>query len=153
MKNIIFNKLTIKNFLSIGPDPIVIDFKEGINYITGENLDVQGTNNGSGKSSIIDAFNFAIFGESLREVNLNQLTNNLSRKQTEVILEFTCDSPRGKNNFKITRTLSPSSCTVQKDGRDKTRDSISNTTKYILEVLSATPDVFNNSIHGSKKTR
>jgi exonuclease SbcC len=146
MKNIIFNKLTIKNFLSIGPDPIVIDFKEGINYITGENLDVQGTNNGSGKSSIIDAFNFAIFGESLREVNLNQLTNNLSRKQTEVILEFTCESSRGKNNFKITRTLSPSSCTVQKDGRDKTRDSISNTTKYILEVLSATPDVFKNCI-------
>lgn len=49
MKTITFKKLTIKNFLSIGSEPTEINFKEGVNYITGENLDVPGTNNGSGK--------------------------------------------------------------------------------------------------------
>lgn len=146
MKIITFKKLTVRNFLSIGSDPIEINFKEGVNYITGENLDVPGTNNGSGKSTIIDAFNFAIFGDSLRSLNKNQIVNNLTNGLTQVILEFNCNSPKGNNNFKIIRELNPSSCIVEKDGCDKTRDSIPNTTKYILEVLSGSQDVFKNCI-------
>lgn len=100
----------------------------------------------SHNSTIIDAFNFAIFGDSLRTLNKNQIVNNLTNGSTQVILEFNCDSPRGNNDFKVIRELNPSSCRVEKDGRDKTRDSIPNTTKYILEVLSGSQEVFRNCI-------
>ncbi len=146
MKNITFKKLSIKNFLSIGDTPVEIDIKEGINFITGENLDVPGTKNGLGKSSVSDALNFAIFGDSLRNLKKDQMVNNITKNTTEVILEFNCNSPKGNNNFVITRTLNPSSLKVLKDGRDKTRDSIPNTTKYILEVLGANQDIFKNCI-------
>lgn len=146
MKIITFKKLSIKNFFSIGSEPIEITFKEGVNYITGENLDVINTKNAIGKSSIIDAFNFAIFGSSLRRLNKEQIVNNLSTGSTEVILQFNCNSPKGNNDFKIIRTLNPSNLYVEKDGRDKTRDSIPNTNKYIAEVLSAAQDVFKNCI-------
>lgn len=146
MKKITFNKISIKNFLSIGETPVVIDFKKGINIITGENDDIPGTKNGIGKSSIIQAFNFAIFGETLVKLNKDQIVNNVTNGKTEVILEFNCNSPRGNNNFKVTRTANPSSLTVLKDGKDKTRDSIPNSTKYLAEVLSASQDIFKNCI-------
>jgi DNA repair exonuclease SbcCD ATPase subunit len=56
------------------------------------------------------------------------------------------DSPRGNNKFHIIRTLSPTKVQVYKDGVDKTRDSLANTTKYICEVLSASPAIFQNCV-------
>jgi AAA15 family ATPase/GTPase len=66
MKNINFRKITIKNFLSVGPEPVVLDIKEGLNIITGYNRDEEGTRNGVGKSLIVDALYFTIFGNTLR---------------------------------------------------------------------------------------
>lgn len=146
MKNISFKKISIKNFLSIGETPVEIDFKSGVNFITGENLDVPETKNAIGKTTITQAFNFAIFGNSLKNLTKDQMVNNITKGKTEVILSFRCESPKGNNDFVITRTLNPSSLKVTKDGRDKTRDSIPNTTKYILEVLSATQEIFRNCI-------
>ena len=146
MKKITFKRLSIKNFLSIGNDPVVLNFKPGLNLITGVNIDVPGTKNGVGKSSIIQAFNFVIFGETLSKLTKDQTVNNITNGKAEVVLEFTCDSPKGKNEFKVTRTVNPSSLKVLKDGNDKTRDSIPNTTKYILEVLSANVDIFKNCV-------
>lgn len=146
MKNISFKKISIKNFLSVGETPVEIDFKSGVNFITGENLDVPETKNAIGKTTITQAFNFAIFGNSLKNLTKDQMVNNITKGKTEVILSFRCESPKGNNDFVITRTLNPSSLKVTKDGRDKTRDSIPNTTKYILEVLSATQEIFRNCI-------
>lgn len=146
MKNIFFKKISIKNFLSIGETPVEIDFKTGVNFITGENLDVPETKNAIGKTTITQAFNFAIFGNSLKGLTKDQMVNNITKGKTEVTLSFRCESPKGNNDFIITRTLNPSSLKVLKDGRDKSRDSIPNTTKYILEVLSATQEIFKNCI-------
>lgn len=146
MKNISFQSISIKNFLSIGEQPFNITFNKGVNLITGENLDVPDTKNGIGKSAIPCAFNFAIFGDALRNIKKDQMVNNITKGTTEVILKFNCDSPKGNNNFIIKRTLNPSSLQVLKDGRDKTRDSIPNTTKYILEVLGANQAIFENCI-------
>lgn len=146
MKNIFFKKISIKNFLSIGETPVEIDFKTGVNFITGENLDVPETKNAIGKTTITQAFNFAIFGNSLKGLTKDQMVNNITKGKTEVTLSFRCESPKGNNDFIITRTLNPSSLKVLKDGRDKSRDSIPNTTKYILEVLSATQEIFKNCV-------
>ena len=146
MKFITFKKIQIKNFLSIGEESVVIEFKPGVNFITGTNSDVPGTKNGVGKSSIVAAFSFAIFGKTLKDLAIRNIPNNLVKGTTQVILEFNCNSTKGNNNFKIIRELNPSSLKVFKDGRDKTRDSIPNTTTYILEVLSTSQEVFKNCI-------
>lgn len=146
MKKITFNKISIKNFLSIGETPVKIDFKTGVNFITGENRDVPETKNAIGKTTITQAFNFAIFGNSLKGLTKDQMVNNITKGKTEVVLSFRCESPKGNNDFIITRTLNPSSLKVTKDGRDKSRDSIPNTTKYILEVISGTQEIFKNCV-------
>ena len=68
MKKINFTKLTVKNFLSIGNEPVVINFKQGLNVIQGINRDEDDIHNGVGKSSILSAFYFAIFGNTMREL-------------------------------------------------------------------------------------
>jgi hypothetical protein len=49
MKSIIFDSVEIKNFLSIGNDPVVVNFKTGLNIVTGKNLDQEDRQNGIGK--------------------------------------------------------------------------------------------------------
>jgi len=67
MLQVIFKKLSIKNFLSIGDEPIEVDFKTGLNIITGKNYDKLDRRNGVGKSTIVDALHFAIFGWFFRQ--------------------------------------------------------------------------------------
>jgi DNA repair exonuclease SbcCD ATPase subunit len=64
-----FKKLKITNFLSIGDVPVEINFDTGINVITGINYDKEDSKNGVGKSTIIDALYFALFGSTIRELN------------------------------------------------------------------------------------
>jgi DNA repair exonuclease SbcCD ATPase subunit len=146
MKKVNFNKLSIVNFLSVGEEPVTIEFSKGLHVITGKNKDKPDRRNAIGKSTIADALYFAIFGETLRELKKDLVPNNLTNGKTHVELDFELDSPRGKNNYKIIRTLSPSKVFIFKDGVDRTRDSIKNTTAYINRVLSASPSIFQNCV-------
>lgn len=146
MKTINFTRIAIQNFLSIGEEPVVVNFKCGLHVLTGKNIDKPERRNAVGKSTIADSLYFAIFGETLREIKKDLIVNNITGGKTHVELDFEVDSPRGNNKFKVIRTLSPTKLTVLKDGNDKTRDSISNTTKYICEVLSASPAIFQNCV-------
>ena len=65
MRKVTFKSLSIRNFLSVGDSPVIIDFKDGINLITGRNLDKPDAKNGAGKSTIIDAFSFAPHGNGV----------------------------------------------------------------------------------------
>ena len=67
MKYITFNRVNIKNFLSVGETPVSIDFNKGLNIITGHNKDKLDRRNGVGKSTIADSIYFYIFGNTLRE--------------------------------------------------------------------------------------
>jgi len=146
MKKVNFKKLSIVNFLSVGEEPVTIEFSKGLHVITGKNKDKPDRRNAIGKSTIADALYFAIFGETLRELKKDLVPNNLTNGKTHVELDFELDSPRGKNNYKIVRTLSPSKVFIFKDGVDRTRDSIKNTTAYISRVLSASPSIFQNCV-------
>lgn len=146
MKNVIFKKITIQNFLSIGEEPVVVEFNKGLHVLTGRNLDKPDRQNAVGKSSVADGIYFAIFGDTLREIKKELIINNVTGGKTHVELEFDVNSNKGNNSFKIIRTLSPNKVYVYKDGIDKTRDSIANTTKYICDVLSASPSIFQNCV-------
>ena len=88
MKKIIFKKISVKNFLSVGSEPVVIDFKSGLHIITGLNKDKEDRRNGVGKSTIADAIYFAIFGDTLRELKKEHIVNNTNRENCEIILDF-----------------------------------------------------------------
>lgn len=147
MKRINFTKLTIKNFLSVGNEPVTVNFKSGINIIRGINRDEEDIFNGCGKSSVISAFYFAIFGEALVELPNKFLINRKIGKGAVVRLEFEdISSKRGEEYFVIERTLGPNKCRVWKNDIEKTKSSIAETNKYILEVLSADEEIFKNCI-------
>jgi DNA repair exonuclease SbcCD ATPase subunit len=146
MKKVNFTKISIQNFLSVGEEVVSVEFKEGLHILTGNNKDKPDRQNAVGKSTVADAIYFAIFGETLREIKKDLITNNITGGKTQVELTFEVDSPKGNNKFHIVRTLSPTKVSVYKDGVDKTRDSIANTTKYISDVLSASPAIFQNCV-------
>ena len=146
MKRVNFKKLSLINFLSVGDEPVTIEFRKGLHVITGKNKDKPDRRNAIGKSTIADALYFAIFGETLRELKKDLIPNNLTNGKTHVELDFELDSSKGTNNYKIIRTLSPSKVLIFKDGVDRTRDSIKNTTTYINQVLSASPSIFQNCV-------
>jgi exonuclease SbcC len=146
MKKVNFTKISIQNFLSVGEEVVSVDFKKGLHILTGNNRDKPDRQNAVGKSTVADAIYFAIFGETLREIKKDLITNNITGGRTQVELTFEVGSPKGTNKFHIVRTLSPTKVSVYKDGIDKTRDSIANTTKYISDVLSASPAIFQNCV-------
>lgn len=146
MKHIDFKKLSIVNFLSVGKEPVVIHFEEGINIITGTNKDMSDRRNGVGKSTIADALYFAIFGETIREIKKNFIGNSITSGTCAVELEFKVNTPGASNDYRVVRTLNPSKCYLFKDGEDITRDSMANTTQYLNELIEATPSIFQNCV-------
>jgi DNA repair exonuclease SbcCD ATPase subunit len=146
MKKIIFNTLTIKNFLSIGETPVKINFKSGLHGITGINKDQFDRRNGVGKSTIPDALYFALFGTTIRELKKEFIINNITGKTCEVSLLFSIIKGKEKTNYEIIRTLEPSKCMLYQNDRDITRDSIVNTTQYICELIQCTPEIFQNCV-------
>ena len=146
MKQVDFKKISIKNFLSVGTEPVVIDFNPGLHIITGINKDKQDRRNGVGKSTIADAIHFAIFGGTIRELKKENIVNNLIGRDGEVILEFSITDNEHSIEYKIIRTLEPSKCYLYIDGEDKTRDTMIHTTEYICDLLNTSQDIFQNCV-------
>ena len=74
---ILFKKIRWKNFLSTGTHYNEIDFtKNGTNLIVGTN--------GAGKSTVLDALTFALFGKPFRKINKPQLVNSTNEKDCKV---------------------------------------------------------------------
>lgn len=85
------NTLTIKNFLS-HKDSTVALANRGVVLLEGENRD-RGGSNGAGKTSIIDALYWGLFGQALRPVNLKDLSYK-GKGNLEVLLTLTLDDGR-----------------------------------------------------------
>lgn len=146
MKYVNFNRLSIKNFLSVGEEPVIVTFPRGLNIITGYNKDKSDRRNGVGKSTIADALFFSIYGTTIREIKKDNMPNNITSGKTEVSIEFSVKQDNTLTEYKITRLLNPSKCYIYKNGDDVTRDSINNTTKYVSDLISSSPEVFQNCV-------
>ena len=114
MKKVVFKTLKVKNFLSIGKTPVSVDFQKGLNIITGINKDLMDRQNGTGKSSLVDSFYFALFGETTRGLKKEFVVNNLTNESAEVSLTFSID----KNEYEIIRTIKPSKLNLFENGVD-----------------------------------
>lgn len=147
MKHINFKNLTIQNFFSVGETPVEINFEPGLHVITGINKDRIDRKNGVGKSTIADAFYFAIFGKTIRDITKKELiVNNLTDGTCVVTLTFDIISPEDNGSYKIVRQLKPSRLSLERNGVDITRDSIINTTDYISDLISANSEIFKNCV-------
>jgi len=147
MKYINFQNIKIKNFLSVGSTPVEVGFNKGLHIITGINKDKEDRRNGVGKSTIADAIYFAVFGDTLRDLKKDHIINNINKKNCEVELDVTIKNYSNETEkLKIIRTLEPSKCFVYVNGEDKTRDSIANTTNFILKKFACTPEIFQNCV-------
>lgn len=146
MKRINFNHISIRNFLSIGNEPVKINFTPGLHIITGINRDKPDRQNGIGKTSVVESIYFAIFGKTIRDIRKDLIANNCSNESCEVILDFTVDELGSFNSYTVTRTLNPTKLYLYKNGKDETRDTMKNTEAEIANILSATPSIFENCV-------
>jgi DNA repair exonuclease SbcCD ATPase subunit len=146
IKRVLFEKLEIKNFLSVGNDPVVVNFVPGVNVITGINKDQPDRRNGIGKSTITDAFSYALLGTTIRDLKKEFITNNVTNKTAEITLTFSVAAGNQVKRYELYRSIDPSKCVLYEDGIDITRDSMVNTTDYLSQILNITPEIFQNCI-------
>lgn len=146
MKQVNFKRVAIQHFLSVGEEPVVVDFSKGLHVITGINKDKPDRRNAIGKSTIADSIYFAIFGDTLRELKKDLIPNNITGGKTHVELDFEIVTSKETNKYKVIRHLNPSKVLIFKDEVDITRDSIANTNKFICDITSATPSIFQNCV-------
>lgn len=145
MNKILFRSLFIKNFLSIGDNPIEIDFQKGINLITGENLD-NNTRNGVGKSSLIEAIYWCLFGKTIRDIKNDKIVHSHGKNACEVVLKLQIQNNKNSVEYSIKRCLNPSKVQVFCDDKDVTLSTIPNNDDFIKKVLHANEELFNNAV-------
>ena len=119
---IVFKKLSWKNFLSTGNQPnTVLLNKSTTTLIIGKN--------GEGKSTILDALCFALFGKPFRNINKNQMINSINGKNALVDIEFSI----GQKEYKIVRGIKPNVFEIWLDGEMVNQDAASKDYQKILE--------------------
>lgn len=103
---VIFEKIKFRNILSYGNAWTEFDFRSGLNLIKAQN--------GSGKSALIDAMTFALFGKPYRGIKMGQLINNINEKDLEVVINFSIDG----NRYEMCRGLKPAKFYIKKNGEN-----------------------------------
>ena len=102
---ITFEKIRWKNFLSTGNQYIEIDFlKSDTTLII--------VANGAGKSTVLDALTFSLFGKPFRKINKPQLINTTNEKDGRVEVEFAVNG----NEWKVVRGIKPNIFKIEKNG-------------------------------------
>ena len=83
--------LTVKNFMSVGNATQAIDFdRSDLTLVLGENLDLggDGSRNGTGKTTIINALSYSLYGQALSNIRKDNLVNKTNAKNMLVSLDF-----------------------------------------------------------------
>jgi DNA repair exonuclease SbcCD ATPase subunit len=98
--------LTVKNFMSVGNATQAIDFdRKDLTLVLGENLDLggDGSRNGTGKTTIINALSYALYGQALSNIRKDNLVNKTNGKNMLVSLDFIV----GSQEYRIERGRKP----------------------------------------------
>ena len=146
--------LTVKNFMSVGNQTQAVDFgKENLTLVLGENLDQggddSGSRNGTGKTTIINALSFALYGNALTNIKKDNLINKINNKNMLVTLSFNKDGV----DYRIERGRKPAIMKFfiddEEQGAEESDDSqgdMRETQKDIDELLGMSHDMFKNIV-------
>jgi len=134
------NKIEIHNFLSIKYAEVDFDSYGNLVRIIGKNFDTKPkSSNGAGKSTIIEAVMFALFGKTIRKTNDKSLINYHTKGKCRVVLTVNGDTviERIKKAPMLSVTVGDENCT---------QESIGATQKYLEQILNINHNVFLASI-------
>ena len=140
--------LTVKNFMSVGNQTQAVDFnKEQLTLVLGENLDQggddSGSRNGTGKTTIINALSYALYGVALTNIRRNNLINKTNSKGMLVTLHFEKDG----TDYRIERGRGPNVLKFYVNNQEQEMDDFSQgdsrkTQEDINTLLGMTHDMF-----------
>jgi len=140
--------LTVKNFMSVGNQTQAVDFaREKLTLVLGENLDQggddAGSRNGTGKTTIINALSYALYGVALTNIKRNNLINKTNSKGMVVSLDFEKDGVE----YRIERGRSPTFLKFfvdnqEQDTEDESQGDSRETQKVIDTLLGMSHDMF-----------
>ena len=120
---IVFKKLTYKNFLSTGDQETTI-------YLNKDKATLVVGHNGSGKSTMLDALSFALFGKAHRAISKGQLVNSINNKKLLATIEFSV----GSNEYKIIRGAKPNIFEIYQNGKLLNQESHARDYQKLLET-------------------
>lgn len=141
-----FKNLTVKNFMSVGNATQGINFdRNDLTLVLGENLDLggDGSRNGTGKTTIINALSYALYGNALSNIRKDNLVNKTNGKAMLVSLEFDVN---GKD-YKIERGRKPNVLKFyvnheEQSATDEAQGENRETQEVIERILGMSHDMF-----------
>ena len=142
------NSLTVKNFMSVGNSTQALDFnRNDLTLVLGENLDTgggdHGARNGTGKTTIINALSYALYGLALTNIRRDNLVNKTNGKNMLV----TCGFEYGGRQYRVERGRKPNVLKFYIDGeeqeaQDTAQGDSRETQKAIEELLGMSHEMF-----------
>jgi DNA repair exonuclease SbcCD ATPase subunit len=140
--------LTVKNFMSVGNQTQAVDFnREQLTLVLGENLDQggddSGSRNGTGKTTIINALSYALYGQALTNIKRNNLINKTNSKGMLVTLHF----EKNGVDYRIERGRSPNVLKFfidehEQELTDESQGDSRKTQESINDLLGMSHDMF-----------
>ena len=138
--------LTVKNFMSVGNATQGIDFdRNDLTLVLGENLDLggDGSRNGTGKTTIINALSYALYGNALSNIRKDNLVNKTNGKGMMVSLDFGVNGV----DYKIERGRKPNVLRFfvnneEKTATDEAQGDSRETQDAIERVIGMSHDMF-----------
>ncbi len=139
-------KLSVRNFMSVGNATQGIDFdRRDLTLVLGENLDLggDGSRNGTGKTTIINALSYALYGNALSNIRKDNLVNKTNSKGMLVSLDFSV----GSQEYKIERGRKPNVLKFYVNNEDKSstddaQGDSRETQEAIERILGMSHDMF-----------
>ena len=143
-------ELTVKNFMSVGNQTQAVNFdQKHLTLVLGENLDMggddSGSRNGTGKTTIVNALSFALFGNALTNIKKDNLINKINNKNMLVTLAFEKDG----TDYRIERGRKPTLMKFyvndQEQETEETDDAqgdMRETQKDLDDILGMSHDMF-----------
>ena len=138
--------LTVKNFMSVGAATQGIDFdRNDLTLVLGENLDLggDGSRNGTGKTTIINALSYALYGQALSNIRKDNLVNKTNGKNMLVSLDFVVNG----QEYRIERGRKPNVLKFyinneHKVAEDEAQGDSRETQQAIERVMNMSHDMF-----------
>ena len=144
--------LTVKNFMSVGNSTQAIRFnRKDLTLVLGQNLDLggddTGARNGTGKTTIINALSYALYGEALTKIRKENLINKTNGKNMVVTIEFEKDGV----DYKIERGRKPNTLkffvgNIEQEIKDEAQGDSRETQGAIENMLGMSHDMFKNIV-------